>query len=270
MKNIQQIRLENLELLVAEAGNVAELARRCGYDKAAYLYQLRAQAPKANGKVLQIGKHVANRLEVGMDKPEGWLSHDHSNESSGADCSNANSHKSQRVLLTVTAASGTQLVIPVLNALLHAGYHVALCYTDAARAALVEENDFRLPETFSEDHPKWCKKLGIKPEQLSLYNASDLAADVLKQAALDAVVICPASMSSVAEIVHGLAQTVPTRAAEIALQNHLPLVVVPHESSFSVLQLENLLKLAQLGVRIVPVAMTYDATAEHVLIQLSV
>ena len=49
MKTIQQIRLENLELLVAEAGNVAELARRCGYDKAAYLYQLRAQAPKANG-----------------------------------------------------------------------------------------------------------------------------------------------------------------------------------------------------------------------------
>ena len=55
MKTVQEIRFENFELLIKEAGTIAELARKTGYDKPAYLYQLRAQVVKPNGKALQLG-----------------------------------------------------------------------------------------------------------------------------------------------------------------------------------------------------------------------
>jgi len=58
MKTVQEIRFENFELLIKEAGTIAELARKTGYDKPAYLYQLRAQVVKPNGKALQLGRRV--------------------------------------------------------------------------------------------------------------------------------------------------------------------------------------------------------------------
>ena len=74
---IQKIRLANLETLIKETGNVAELARRCGYNKPTYLYQIRAQQPKPNGKTMQIGRNLAAKLEEAMGKPAGWMSIDH-------------------------------------------------------------------------------------------------------------------------------------------------------------------------------------------------
>ena len=73
MKRKQEhVRLENLELLVNEAGSAAELARRVGTNSS-YLSQVRNQMPTQKGTPRGVGDDLAEKLERGMGKPVGWM-----------------------------------------------------------------------------------------------------------------------------------------------------------------------------------------------------
>ena len=68
----------------------------------------------------------------------------------------------------------------------------------------------------------------------------------------DAMVIMPCSESTIAKIAHGIADTLITRAATVCLKENRRLIIVPRETPISAIMLENELKLARLGVAIVP------------------
>ncbi len=68
----------------------------------------------------------------------------------------------------------------------------------------------------------------------------------------DAMIICPASMGVVAAVAHGTSDHLIERAADVALKERRPLIIVPRETPFSTLHLENLLKLSQYGAVILP------------------
>jgi len=71
-----QIRLQNLEILITEAGSALNLARRAG-TSGSYLSQVRRQLPTAKGTPRNMGDELANKLEQAMDKPEGWMDEPH-------------------------------------------------------------------------------------------------------------------------------------------------------------------------------------------------
>ncbi len=73
MKRKQEhVRLQNLEILIAEAGSAAELARRAGTNSS-YLSQVRRQMLTPNGTPRGVGDDLAAKLECGMGKPDGWM-----------------------------------------------------------------------------------------------------------------------------------------------------------------------------------------------------
>lgn len=72
----EQIRLANLEQLIREAGSVADLAEAAGTNKS-YLSQVRNQTLTPSGKPRRIGDELAEMLERGMDKLEGWMDESH-------------------------------------------------------------------------------------------------------------------------------------------------------------------------------------------------
>ena len=80
MKKIQT-HLQNLYLLIEEAGSLGELARRSGYDNPSALYQLKhrlekqAQDETAKGRGIQSALQA--KLENGMGKPAGWMGRKH-------------------------------------------------------------------------------------------------------------------------------------------------------------------------------------------------
>lgn len=77
MKTTSMIRLDNLNLLVEEAGGVPELAKLMGYKQPSYLYQIINQTIVQNGKAKNIGNNMAEKLERVMNKPKGWLDMPH-------------------------------------------------------------------------------------------------------------------------------------------------------------------------------------------------
>jgi SOS-response transcriptional repressor LexA len=72
----EQIRLHNLELLINEAGSAIRLARLAGTNSS-YISQVRHQMPTKKGTPRGVGDDLAEKLERGMKKPEGWMDEPH-------------------------------------------------------------------------------------------------------------------------------------------------------------------------------------------------
>ncbi len=74
---------------------------------------------------------------------------------------------------------------------------------------------------------------------------------------VEAMLIAPCSMNTLAKIACGIADNLLTRAAAVMLKEHKKLIVAPREMPFSAIALENMHKLASLGVIIAPPVMAY-------------
>ena len=77
MKSASEVRLENLEVLVKEAGTADALAEACGLS-AEYISQIRNRAiDNKTGRPRNLGSRAARKLEEGMSKPLGWMDTNH-------------------------------------------------------------------------------------------------------------------------------------------------------------------------------------------------
>ncbi len=80
----------------------------------------------------------------------------------------------------------------------------------------------------------------------------------------DAMIIIPCSMSSLAAIAQGYTTNLLLRAADISIKEKRTLIIMPRELPFSPIHLENMLKLANLGVHIVPAAPGFYHKPKHI------
>jgi len=71
------------------------------------------------------------------------------------------------------------------------------------------------------------------------------------------MLIAPCSMNTVAKIACGISDNLITRAAAVMIKEQKKLVIAPREMPFSAIALENMHKLATLGVIIAPPVMGY-------------
>lgn len=73
----------------------------------------------------------------------------------------------------------------------------------------------------------------------------------------DAMIIAPCSMNTLAKIACGIADNLVTRCASVMIKEHKKLILAPREMPFSAIALENMHKLASLGIIIAPPVMAY-------------
>lgn len=68
------------------------------------------------------------------------------------------------------------------------------------------------------------------------------------------MVVCPCSMGTVSAIAHGTSRSLVERAADVALKERRPLILVPRETPLSLVHLRNLVAVTEAGATVIPAA----------------
>ena len=98
----------------------------------------------------------------------------------------------------------------------------------------------------------------LHSENLYYYHEMDLSAPVSSGSfKTDGMFIVPCSMKTLSGVANGYTENVIQRAADVTIKEGRQLVISPREMPFSAIHLENMLKLARLGVRIAPPVMGF-------------
>jgi 4-hydroxy-3-polyprenylbenzoate decarboxylase len=85
------------------------------------------------------------------------------------------------------------------------------------------------------------------------YRENDMAASISSGSfKTDGMIIIPCSMKTLASIANGYDDNLISRAASVTIKENRKLVIVPRETPLSQIHLSNMLKLAKIGVTILP------------------
>jgi len=158
------------------------------------------------------------------------------------------------ICLALTGASGMPYGLRLLECLLNAGCKVQLLYSQAAQIVARQELDFELPSRPADARAALLARFpAVDGEQLAVFGREEWFAPVASGSnPPDAMVICPCSMGTLAAIAQGLADNLIERAADVMLKESRKLVLVPRETPFSTIHLENMLRLSRAGAVILP------------------
>ena len=157
------------------------------------------------------------------------------------------------ITLAMTGASGAAYGLRLIDCLLQADCQVYFMLSEAARTVIQMETGTTLPRTSTEIEAYFSEQFPTHPGRLRHFDLMDwLAPPASGTGDNIPMVICPASGGLVSAIAHGASTNLIQRAADVAIKEKRPLIIVPREMPASVIHLENQLKLAQLGVTVMP------------------
>ena len=159
-----------------------------------------------------------------------------------------------KICLALTGASGMPYGLRLLECLLEAGCKVQLLYSQASQVVAKQEMDIELPSRPSEARAALLARFPTANEEnLSVFGREEWFAPVASGSnPPDAMVVCPCSMGTLAAIAQGLADKLIERAADVVMKEGRKLVLVPRETPFSSIHLENMLRLSRAGAVILP------------------
>lgn len=140
-----------------------------------------------------------------------------------------------RYVIAMTGASGSIYGIRLLQEL--EGEKI-LVMSETAKAILEAETDYSVEQVYA------------LADQV--YGDDQMFASIASGSfQYDAMIVAPCSESSLAKFACGIGDTLISRAVAVCLKEGRKLILLPRETPKSAIMLENELKLARLGVRIV-------------------
>lgn len=158
--------------------------------------------------------------------------------------------RAEPVVLAITGASGAPYAVRLLEALVQSQVPTWL---------IVSSHGFRLLHTEAQiaDMAALRTRVGADgfDRWVTVFDDNDRgAAPASGSARSRGMVICPCSMGTVSAIAHGSSRSLVERAADVALKERRPLLVVPRETPLSLIHLENLAQLTRAGGTVIPAA----------------
>jgi 4-hydroxy-3-polyprenylbenzoate decarboxylase len=147
--------------------------------------------------------------------------------------------KPARLIVGITGATGTIFGVRLLQMLHGSGVETHLVVSKWAARTLAHETPYSLKNV----QDLATQSYGIGAQGAAISSGSFVTMGM---------VIAPCSMRTLAAIAHGLGDNLIHRAADVILKERRKLVLVVRESPLSEIHLENMLKLARMGVVILP------------------
>ncbi|HEU6455398.1 MAG TPA: flavin prenyltransferase UbiX [Roseateles sp.] len=162
--------------------------------------------------------------------------------------------KQRTIALGFTGASGMPYGMRLLECLLGVeDLQIHLVYSQAAQVVAQQEMGIKLSSSPSEVDGALSARFKIPPNKLHVYGREEWFAPMASGSnPPDAFVVCPCTMGTLGKIAAGISDDLLCRAADVVLKEGKKLILVPRETPFSVIHLENMLKLAKAGAVIMP------------------
>ena len=144
-----------------------------------------------------------------------------------------------RLVVGISGATGAIFGIRLLQMLQSAGVKTDLIISEWAKVTIQQETEFTVPE--------------VEALASETHSNRNLAAAISSGSVkTDGMIIAPCSMKTVAAIRSGFASDLLSRAADVVLKERRKLVLLPRESPFNDIHLDNMLTLSRMGVVMVP------------------
>jgi flavin prenyltransferase len=163
------------------------------------------------------------------------------------------SRKHEPLTLGMTGASGAQYGLRLLRALVAADREVYVMLTKAAQLVLASETDCKVPGRPADATRALTTYIGARDGQIRVYGEEEWTSPAASgSGAPRSMIVCPCSMATLSAIAHGASENLLERAADVVIKEGGKLILVPRETPFSAIHLENMLKLARVGCVILP------------------
>ncbi len=155
--------------------------------------------------------------------------------------------------VAISGASGATYAHRLLQVLVKGGHSVFLSISGDGLSILNDETGLLLKGSETEIQYALEKHFEAKEGQVVYFDEDNMYAPIASGSiAIDAMVVIPCSMKTLAAIANGFASNLIERAADVTLKERRELIIVPREMPLSAIHLKNMLTLAELGCHIIP------------------
>ncbi len=161
--------------------------------------------------------------------------------------------KPKVITLAMTGASGAEYALRLFECCLQQDIQVQFITSQPGQIVLGMETELKLGGSPQKMRRALADYFDADEKLIQVYSRDQWTAPPASGSSVaDAMVVCPCSMGSLASIAVGSSDNLIHRAADVAIKERKTLILVPRETPFSAIHLENMLKLARLGVVILP------------------
>jgi len=144
-----------------------------------------------------------------------------------------------KLVIGITGSTGVIYGIRLLEVLKEKNIETHLILTEWAQKCIAMETDYKLDQ--------------VRSLATTVSDETNMAASVSSGThKIDGMLVIPCSMKTLSSIANGYDETLVARAAGVTLKESRRLVLVTRETPLTAINLENMLKLARLGVVILP------------------
>ncbi len=144
-----------------------------------------------------------------------------------------------KLIVGITGSTGVIYGIKLLQVLEEKNIETHLILTQWAQKCIAMETDYKLDQ--------------VKSLATTISDETNMAASVSSGThKIDGMIVIPCSMKTLSGIANGYDETLVARAAGVTIKESRKLVLVTRETPLTAINLENMLKLARLGVVILP------------------
>jgi 4-hydroxy-3-polyprenylbenzoate decarboxylase len=159
----------------------------------------------------------------------------------------------QRVTLAMTGASGAEYTLRLFEILLQNNIQVQFITSQPGQIVMGMETRLKLTGSPQKMRQSLVDYFNTDTDLIEVYSRDQWTAPPASGSSVaDAMVVCPCTMGSLASIAIGSSENLIHRAADVIIKEAKNLILVPRETPFSSVHLENMLKLSRLGVIILP------------------
>ena len=159
----------------------------------------------------------------------------------------------KKYILGISGGSGGLYSISVLKGIVNAGHKCYLVTSKPGRSILSLETDTKLSGNADKDKKILVGKFNFNEDLLEVIDENDVGASIASGSfRTSGMAIVPCSTGSLGSLANGISRGLIERAADVCLKERRKLIIVPRETPYSLIHLENMTKLTRAGAIIIP------------------